>query len=524
MQTWVPFEDYPVYGAQIRQAAEETRNRTADVKRLLDQLQAQHRRALTAVAGDLEGSVANAPVPSQVTASAVMKTTVYAAGCLETFADAIDTYDSISTAPRSVQKLNQAYLDGLADNFAGYPFIGPVAPGHNPPVSTFPSPFPNPFPNPLTPPSPPPMNFAGRQRCIASLQYEYHQLGVNLDTAAAHVKAMLQRGPNAADIRSMWVAGNLPSYATVVYPDLLLRATDLKALPVELSSMTPQQLAAYLAQLYTTNPSLYEVLAALSPAAVAVMKRNWANWTLGASGNRYDYVAASKLWPFICMNPDQFGGIVTGPDGREYPVVVPGPAAPCTTTCIRSENGIQDGGTWQTVQTTRGDIALGAPIDAGLKVAFFLAGTAGAGPIAPSQSIGADQNKYLQMWPTGEVTVNDGTQPRATELPDRPPIPDDEPNYSSPNIPSVSAGALDTLMGGLSGLASAQQAENARHYAYQVVFQQDAQGVRRAVILLDQLQSDGKDVWVEQGYARIDSNGKRRPRRVSHAPCWCSDR
>ena len=68
-------------------------------------------------------------------------------------------------------------------------------------------------------------------------------------------------------------------------------------------------------------------------------------------------------------------------------------------------------------------------------------------------------------------------------------------------------GSLQVLTSAMNAYNDGQQIENNRHYSYEVVFQESEAGVRRSVILLNQLQTDGEDVQLVQAYGTIDEDG-----------------
>lgn len=69
------------------------------------------------------------------------------------------------------------------------------------------------------------------------------------------------------------------------------------------------------------------------------------------------------------------------------------------------------------------------------------------------------------------------------------------------------------MIGGLEGLNNAQQAENNRHYVSQIVFQENVDGRRRAVINLYQVMADGTQVFVKSSHGVINPDGTVSPAR-----------
>lgn len=140
---------------------------------------------------------------------------------------------------------------------------------------------------------------------------------------------------------------------------------------------------------------------------------------LQATGNRWDYGAAQDAWRGEC--PPNGYGVIVGPDGRAYVVAVPGPGPASTGPSVGPMgDAIRDDGPgsgWSTVGMRQGDITFGRPLDFSSRIAFAIAGTAGAGkPLPGPRSIGPNQSQYVTVSPEGYVTLNDGTRPPAGEF------------------------------------------------------------------------------------------------------------
>ncbi len=198
------FEYYPVPAGQVKSAADATRNRASAIKRLADQVEADHRQAVAAVAGTLRDTIANAPTEAITTASAVQQEAEFAAGCLELFSLGIDNFNYDSTSPRSVARLNSAYT-AAADNSFGATYHDPGATATQQEREQANDAYTTAF-------------SAARAALIRELTAEYNRLDGNLDDRATEIAAMLDRGPNLSDVQSMWRAGALPPYAMIVYP------------------------------------------------------------------------------------------------------------------------------------------------------------------------------------------------------------------------------------------------------------------------------------------------------------------
>ena len=156
----------------------------------------------------------------------------YAAGAVELFAGFVDDFDFGSSDPRSVSKLNQAYASSAVGDF-GTPAVH--------------------YPDNATPTQRSDADDAraarvsqARTTLMANLQAEYGRLENRLDTNAQHVSAMLDRGPNEADLRTMYGAGALPSYASLIFPDVSFGGVTITELPYDLRDLPPDRLATYL--------------------------------------------------------------------------------------------------------------------------------------------------------------------------------------------------------------------------------------------------------------------------------------
>jgi hypothetical protein len=202
------FEYYPVSQGQVDAAAEDTRARVARITKLKGQVDAQHQAALAAIEGDIEASVANADDTITTNADAVHQKAEYAAGCLEYFGKAIEKYDYSSSSPRSISKLNSAYAiasrNTFGINYSDYEADPGASQADRDTANTRYS------------------TAVGnaRSQLIGELTTEKKQLDAQLDDDADEVSSMLHRGPNAADIRTMYEAGALPGDAALVFANV----------------------------------------------------------------------------------------------------------------------------------------------------------------------------------------------------------------------------------------------------------------------------------------------------------------
>lgn len=455
------FERYPATSETIRSTARKARGSADAAVAVRGGVESRHRRAVAETSEELQthmmGPIAT---PFHASASDVARGAIWAACQLERFADAIDVYNDTSDEPRSISKLNRAYgdLDG----------------------------------DPLR---------RGARQLIA----EKGRLDDKLDDAAAEVARALDREPSKSELLREWKAGNLPVAAIGAWPSLHLKLTDL---PYDLKNtaitkdglthLTDERLAAAL-----VDPDLNAELRAMildeRKGAVDVLARQW----------RLSSATEGRVDELMCR-PNSNGQIV-GPDGRLYRVTIPGegPARDPDVPVMGPMNDfIPDDGPespWRTLGSRDGEIAYGEQIDLGMRTAFVLAGTAGAGkPLGEWQSIGKDQSQYLHMT-DGSAVIDDGTEPPSSV--DRQPL-GPVPDSMAPSDPyngwdrANSAAFMAITV--LDGLNNGQQAEYNRHYATEVTFQESDDGERRAVINLYQVQSDGEAVRVQQSYATVD--------------------
>lgn len=210
-----PFAYYPASGDAIRDTATEVGNRAADIGAVRRQVEADHRRALAGVDGDLTNPMAGAADALVANADRVEQAAWFAAGVVRLFADAVDDYNLYSIGPRSVEALNLAYTESLIDDFgmdaAAYAKGGARA-GRDYDAD----------------------RADAEADLLRSLTAEHHRLGEQLDVWASHAARMLDRGPNAEDISELWAFGSLGSDAYEVWPGLQLVDVPMLRLPYDL--------------------------------------------------------------------------------------------------------------------------------------------------------------------------------------------------------------------------------------------------------------------------------------------------
>lgn len=445
-------EYYPASPSAIAQAATQTASHIAAIGDLRSSFSRQHREVVSAVEGDLESATFGfAEFPTQ-SMTAVRQSGVWAIGCLMEFAEAVHAFNASHSSPRCVKDLLRAYEEASGDNF-GVPEESMTVEGEPTTVERGGN---DSYLQKVG---------AARDEVVHELNAEYHRLEAWLDGVAGRVSQMLAAGPTDADVRRMWSAGLMPPYTPLFFPGLDLPGEDL-------------------ARLQFSDPS----------------------WDLA------DNLALS----LSDDSPCSAYGWVQGPDGEWYPIVVPTyPEHDCDSPygCFAHPNyegsGVPYEEGWATIHSRMGEIALGdAPgLDDGL--AFAITGVQPYGP----ESMGDDQMRYVVMDPeTGAVHIYDGTgslnEPYGPESGGI-----DYPYHPSQQAGVDQVGRYGTVLDlgiqlGEAG-TSMQTVENNRHHAYQVIFQQNEDGDRRAVILLNQGQydEDGQP-QVKQQFGLVDADGK----------------
>jgi len=224
-----PFAPYRVTGGQISGEADAMMSRYEDVRNVSTETRAVHDGLLDVVEGMLVSAATDAAVPLTVTSSAIDDQATYAAACTRNFGQRVDEYnDTKSSPPRAVQILNSEYA-ALATSTMGvspvqYPLGASEAErsqadeDYDTSVDT------------------------ARQAAQAELRAEYQDLEQWIEDEGNQIAAMLDRGPNEADILTLWQAGAMPSWANVVYPQIDFNSVEIDDLPYDLRSLSPEEL------------------------------------------------------------------------------------------------------------------------------------------------------------------------------------------------------------------------------------------------------------------------------------------
>lgn len=462
------FDPYPASSAAVRDAARRGQSSAAELDAVGQSFSQQHQVAVNEAEGDLKGWLAGEVIQAPGAAQSapplnqpfedsrvLQRAAVWAAAQMERFADAIDDYNENSTKPRSISRLNLAYADVAGTANAG--------------------------------------------QLVKILKDEKAALDAELDGCAGRIVDALGREPTDDEIRAAWRAGNLPTRAVGLWPDLKLDLSDLPRGHVDttvdvasLRELTDQQLVDALND-PELNADIRQLILDNRPSAVQLLADQW------------ELTADTEAEGF-CRN-----GVIVGPDGRLYSVDIPQPNENDTVGAASGEGDqIPDDGSgsgWTTMTSRHGSIEYGDPVGLREQIAFVIGGVKTYG----WQSIGPDQEQYVAM-DDGMAYVNDGTQPD----PEYQKPPDGQVNpypgehtYPEPyNGGQRTADITGMVTGVLEGLNEAQEYEYNRHYATEVTFQENANGDRRAVINYYQVQAnDEGTVRLEQLYGIVDDEG-----------------
>ena len=201
-----PYESYPVTGSSIRAAAEDTVGRVSSVQSVAGQVQSDHRGVVSAVEGQLESTVAEAPAETVNQATDIEQKAIYAAGCLEFFAHGVDIFNVDGISPRSVSKLNSDWEALVATNF------GVVRADLPPDVSQVEeNTAQTQFSEGVA---------AARSTKQREFDLEFAGLEKNLDDCATETQGKLNRGPNDSDILDLYSAGALPMFAPLIWSSI----------------------------------------------------------------------------------------------------------------------------------------------------------------------------------------------------------------------------------------------------------------------------------------------------------------
>ncbi|HYJ68665.1 MAG TPA: hypothetical protein VEX15_13495 [Nocardioidaceae bacterium] len=218
-----PFPYYDVAPETVEASADDISATGGTVESTANGVDAMHTTACVSVQGVLAGPMATAPEPVRANMTQVMQAALFGGGSVRLFGSAVRTFNG------GVTKLNEEYATAAATDFgvASATMTGTpaeqstAADKHTEAVSE------------------------ALATQLAGLTRRYLELRTRLDTDATHTAGMLDRGPNEADIRSLWSSGWLSVAAVEAFPSYNLAATPLKELPPELRDKSDEDLARY---------------------------------------------------------------------------------------------------------------------------------------------------------------------------------------------------------------------------------------------------------------------------------------
>jgi uncharacterized protein YukE len=231
-------------------------------------------------------------------------------------------------------------------------------------------------------------------------------------------------------------------------------------------------------------------------------------------------LAASAVAGVTTCGPMQdlglpLGGVITGPDGRSYPLFVQTAIGEVGNRIVTTRDPVDAGG-WNTLAVRVGSTEFGPKASAWEKVAVALGGAAGAaypqGTSFVPGLLGA-----VQIMPGGGAYLT--RQPRAEIDPVKEALAEAPRNhledYWVAPVTGLAAGrravvgdALGLLDNVLGGLATASHLDDGRAADYRVVFEEDAQGARRARLELFQvLNVPGEFPRVMTAGGYVDASG-----------------
>jgi hypothetical protein len=502
------YDYYEASPEAVRLEAFHARSSSAALYHVSDNVSGRHRDALAATDGDLTLAMTGADRQVVDYTSKVNRSAIWAALQVENFADAIETYNTGSTDPMSISRLN-AKVQSV--NEMGISVVlclaGPQPTGAGDTVTQAEK-----------------LQWTQQQEGAyqAQLDAHYRRLGEQLDRAAEKISTALRDGPSDAAIIAAWKAGNLPGYAALAWPELNLNRIPIDGVDPSLLNISGDDIAGLLGN--RDNP--------LSEAELEWLRLNFPvdmanfanNWTLdgktipaGESPAGMEDVHAPYGW-------------ILGPDGRWYPVGVPTPNAPSDQpafTATGSSTFPNDPG-WLTLGHRQGPLYVG---NEPIRWLNIVSGLAGGNPqIYGPQSIGENQSDYLSYDSNGAVYTHG-------QLADRNPawgLPKGLPPGSPPTVPpgtynpveamessdryirtQAASSALSLTIGGLRGAVLNEQIDANNSYHGNITFQQGADGQYRAIVQTSQIEYDRDSGEVnstpQMGNAVLDEDGNFQP-------------
>ncbi len=227
------FSLYPASAESIEGVAEDIGARAAGFESLRGQVSTQHGLALTATAGDLAAPMGTVVQPTVEGLQSLSGASSFGAAAVRRWADHVVAYDN------GVGQLNQRWRSAASSSFG-------QGSGRDDPGAVT----------------------AARSSLLAELRAEHAQLEGTLDTGATEVAGLLDTGPTAQTLTDLFASGDLPADVFLEGPQLttgiestIARLIAAGVLPPEAATMSPDELASYLAE----NPGVAQQLMELPP-------------------------------------------------------------------------------------------------------------------------------------------------------------------------------------------------------------------------------------------------------------------
>lgn len=483
---------YEVYKASpdaLREQAHQARSSLSAIHQISDDVAGRHQRALAATDGELTLSLSGANGKVTDYSSNINRQAIWAALQVENFADAIEVYNTESTDPMSIQRLNTKVQEVQANGI----FEALCEPVLNPT---------------------PQMRLQREAEYQHELDKHYQRLEGNLDDAAGRVARNLRNGPNDAAIIRAWKAGNLPPYAALAWPELDLRDIPIEGVDPSMLDITTGDFPGLLTD--PNDPPTQAELEWLRLNFPEEMGDFAENWEL--EGNTLPAGEA----PAGLEDVEAPNGWIQGPDGAWYPIQVPAPHTPSGDGHVVSAppGGITGWG-WTTVDHRQGPIYAGEEPNRALNIINGILG--GRPELQGPQSIGENQTDYITYDSDGNIWTHDklpeeidpwgiargAPSSQLSSVPNGTYDPTAAMEASDRYIRTQSASNLFSLaVGGAEGALLNNQIDANNSYAGNVTFQEGPDGTRRAVVQLGQLEhGDDGEIQEDRTYGVLDEDG-----------------
>ena len=218
-----PFPYYDVGPETVEASGDDISATGGTVSSTSETVDATHLLARTSVQGMLAGPMAAAPEPVRANMSQVMQAALFGGGSVRLFGSAVRTFND------GVRRLNEEYAAAAANDFG---VAAPTNTGTEADRQAAKTEYADAVAD-------------ARVALLGDLMARYRALRQTLDGDASHSAAMLDRGPNEADVRALWSVGALSLVAQEAFPAYNLAATPMRELPPELQGKSDDEVARY---------------------------------------------------------------------------------------------------------------------------------------------------------------------------------------------------------------------------------------------------------------------------------------